>query len=74
MREATGDIIVTVEPDSTFRANDLDRLLIYGRDYDVVFGMRTSRTPVWSGGNPGADMYFMPGWGIGQSQSSLNIF
>ena len=59
MREATGDIIVTVEPDSTFRANDLDRLLIYGRDYDVVFGTRTSRTPVWSGGNPGADMYFM---------------
>jgi glycosyltransferase involved in cell wall biosynthesis len=59
MHEATGDIIVTVEPDSTFRANDLDRLLIYGRDYDVVFGTRTSRTPVWSGGSPGADMYFM---------------
>jgi glycosyltransferase involved in cell wall biosynthesis len=59
MHEATGDLIVTVEPDGTFCASDLDRLLVYGRDYAVVFGTRTSRTPVWSGGDPGADMYFM---------------
>ncbi|MDP2665640.1 MAG: glycosyltransferase family 2 protein [bacterium] len=59
MREATGDLIVTVEPDGTFSADDLERLLVYSRNYDVVFGTRTSRTPVWSGGDPGADMYFM---------------
>lgn len=59
MGEATGGLIVTVEPDGTFRADDLERLLIYGRDYDAVFGTRTSRTPIWSGGDPGADMYFM---------------
>lgn len=67
MREATGDIIVTVEPDGTFRADDLDRLLVYGRDYDVVFGTRTSRNPVWSGGDPGANMDFalrMGNWAV----------
>ncbi|MFI5260378.1 MAG: glycosyltransferase family 2 protein [Candidatus Paceibacteria bacterium] len=58
MREATGDCIVTCEPDGTFRADDLDRLLVYSQDYDVVLGTRTSRNPVWSGGDPGANMYF----------------
>ena len=58
MREATGDIIVTVEPDGTFKADDLDRLLIYGKDYEAVFGTRTSRNPVWSGGDKDANMYF----------------
>jgi glycosyltransferase involved in cell wall biosynthesis len=54
MREATGDIIVTVEPDGTFRPEDLDRFLVYGRDYSVVFGTRTSRVLIWTG----ADMDF----------------
>lgn len=67
MREATGDLIVTIEPDGTFRAGDLDRLLVYSRDYDVVFGTRTSRNPVWSGGDPGANMDFalrMGNWAV----------
>lgn len=58
MSEAKGDIIVTVEPDGTFRAEDLDRFLVYGQEYDVVIGTRTSRSPVWSGGDPGANMNF----------------
>lgn len=58
MHEATGDLIITVEPDGTFRADDLDRLLVYSQDYDVVLGTRTSRSPVWSGGDPGANMDF----------------
>lgn len=67
MREATGDLIVTVEPDGTFRADDLDRLLVYSQEYDVVFGTRTSRNPVWSGGDPGANMDFalrMGNWAV----------
>lgn len=67
MREAVGDIIVTCEPDGTFRASDLDRLLIYSQDYDVVFGTRTSRNPVWSAGEPGTNMYFalrMGNWAV----------
>lgn len=58
MHEAMGDLIVTCEPDGTFRASDLDRLLVYSQEYDVVFGTRTSRNPVWSGGDLGANMYF----------------
>src|SRR3989344_847032 len=67
MREATGDLIVTVEPDGTFCADDLDRLLVYSREYDVVFGTRTSRNPVWSGGDPGVNMDFalrMGNWAV----------
>jgi len=67
MREATGDLIVTVEPDGTFIAGDLDKLLVYSRDYEVVFGTRTSRNPVWSGGDPGANMDFvlrMGNWAV----------
>lgn len=55
MREATGDVIVTVEPDGTFMAKDLEKLLIYSDDFDVVFGTRTSRALIWSGA-------FMPFW------------
>lgn len=58
LREATGDLLITCEPDGTFRASDLDRLLVYSQEYDVVFGTRTSRNPVWSGGDQGANMYF----------------
>lgn len=49
MKEATGDILVTVEPDGTFLAGDIEKLLIYALDYDVVFGTRTSRALIWSG-------------------------
>lgn len=53
MAEATGDVIVTVEPDGTFVGNDIEKLLIYSDDFDVVFGTRTSRALVWSGANMG---------------------
>ncbi|MEI7512149.1 MAG: glycosyltransferase family 2 protein [Candidatus Uhrbacteria bacterium] len=49
MKEATGDLIVTVEPDGTFMSQDLEKLLIYSDDFDVVFGTRTSRSLIWSG-------------------------
>ncbi len=67
MSEATGDLIITVEPDGTFRAEDLDRLLVYSRSYDAVIGTRTSRNPVWSGGDPEANMDFilrMGNWAV----------
>src|SRR6185369_1649448 len=51
LREATADIIVTCEPDGTFSARDLVKLLIYSNDYDVVFGTRTSKAAIWSGAN-----------------------
>lgn len=59
LREATGDLLITSEPDGTFCAEDLDRLLVYSKDFEVVLGTRTSRNPVWSGGDPGANMDFV---------------
>ncbi len=49
MQEATGDLIITCESDRTFSAEDLDKFLAYSRDFDVVFGTRTSRAAIWSG-------------------------
>jgi glycosyltransferase involved in cell wall biosynthesis len=51
LREASADLIVTCEPDGTFSAKDLIKLLIYSDDYDVVFGTRTSKSAIWSGAN-----------------------
>lgn len=51
LRAATADIVVTCEPDGTFSAQDLVKLLIYSDDYDVVFGTRTSKAAIWSGAN-----------------------
>lgn len=67
MREASGDLIITCEPDGTFRPDDLDRFLVYSQEYDVVFGTRTSRNPVWSDGDPNANMDFflrMGNWAV----------
>lgn len=51
LRAASADIIITCEPDGTFSAGDLVKLLIYSDDYDVVFGTRTSKAAIWSGAN-----------------------
>lgn len=53
MREATGDLVVTVEPDGTFSARDLEKLLIYSPDFPVVIGTRTARSLVGAGANMG---------------------
>ncbi len=53
MREATSQIIVTVEPDGTFMAKDIEKLLVYSEDFEVIFGTRTSRALIWSGANMG---------------------
>lgn len=55
LAKATGDYLVTVEPEGTFTARDLDKLLIYADDFDVVFGTRTSRALIWDGA-------YMPFW------------
>lgn len=49
MREATGDLIVMVEADGTFDPKDIEKFLLYSREFDVVFGTRTSRASIWSG-------------------------
>ncbi|MCC7357349.1 glycosyltransferase family 2 protein [Candidatus Uhrbacteria bacterium] len=49
MKEACGEILVTVEPDGTFSVKDLEKLLIYSEDFEIVLGTRTSRALIWSG-------------------------
>lgn len=51
MRETTGDLIVTTEPDGTFFAEDIEKLLIYSLNFKVVFGTRTSQALILSNAN-----------------------
>jgi len=59
MQEATGELIVTTEPDGTFFVGDLDRFLSAGETYDVVIGSRTHASYIL----PGANMDFALKWG-----------
>jgi glycosyltransferase involved in cell wall biosynthesis len=58
-QEAHGDYMVVCEPDGTFVAQDIFKLIAYGQDYEVVFGSRTIRAFIWSGANMG----FFLRWG-----------
>jgi glycosyltransferase involved in cell wall biosynthesis len=53
-QEATGDLIVVCEPDATFVAADIFKLLAYSNDVGVVYGTRTVRDFIWEGANMGA--------------------
>jgi dTDP-glucose pyrophosphorylase len=55
MDAATGDILVLVEADGTFRAKDLGKLLEFLKDADMVIGTRTTRQMIEQGAN-------MDGW------------
>jgi glycosyltransferase involved in cell wall biosynthesis len=48
------DLIVLCEPDGTFSAHDIQKLLAYSDDKPVVFGTRTSPEFIWAGANMGA--------------------
>jgi len=56
--EAIGDYIVICEPDGTFLARDILKLLAYAHDFDVVYGSRTSQPLVWHGANMGFFLRF----------------
>jgi glycosyltransferase involved in cell wall biosynthesis len=59
MAETTGDLVVLAEPDGSFSAHDIHKLLSYAGDFDVVLGSRTNRELIWTGANMG---WFMK-WG-----------
>jgi dTDP-glucose pyrophosphorylase len=48
---ATGDILVVVEADFSFRAHDLGKILEYLKDADMIVGTRTTRELVEQGAN-----------------------
>ena len=58
LREASGDILLITEPEGTFVANDVFKLLAYSDDFNVVFGTRTTSILI----REGANMGFMMKW------------
>jgi glycosyltransferase involved in cell wall biosynthesis len=50
---ASGDIIMMTEADGTFVADDIFKLLSYSKDFDVVFGTRTTTILIGEGANMG---------------------
>jgi glycosyltransferase involved in cell wall biosynthesis len=54
LEAATGDCIILVESDRTFRAGDVHKFLAYADEFDAVFGTRTSKSCIWEGSNMGA--------------------
>lgn len=52
--EASGDLIVLAEPDGTFLARDIVKLLAYSQECDIVLGTRTTNELIWEGANMGA--------------------
>lgn len=53
LADARGDYLVVCEPDATFLARDVFKLLAYAEDFDVVYGSRTSQQLIWHGANMG---------------------
>jgi len=51
--EASGDLIILVEPDGTFSAHDIEKFLAYSNDFDFVIGTRTSKEMIHEGANMG---------------------
>jgi glycosyltransferase involved in cell wall biosynthesis len=53
LAESSADYLIVCEPDGTFFAGDVFKLLSYAEDFDVVYGSRTSQQLIWSGANMG---------------------
>jgi len=51
LNESTADIVITCEPDGTFIAEDIDKLLVYAKQFNVIFGNRTSKEFIWEKAN-----------------------
>ena len=53
LQEAANDIVIICEPDGTFIANDIFKLLSYSGEFDMVCGTRTTRELFWEEANMG---------------------
>ena len=54
LRENTSEYVVLAEPDGTFLAKDIIKLLAYSEEVDAVLGTRTTNELIWEGANMGA--------------------
>jgi len=53
LAEARTDLVVMSEPDGTFSAKDIHKLLAYADDAELVLGTRTTRELIWDAANMG---------------------
>lgn len=53
LKEACGDLIILCEPDGTFIARDVNKLLPYSQDFEMVLGTRTNPHLIWDNANMG---------------------
>lgn len=51
--EAKGDYIFLSEPDGTYAASDLEKFLVYAKDFSVVVGTRTNQSAILEGASMG---------------------
>ncbi len=68
--EATSDYIVVCEPDGTFLASDIFKLLVFADDVDVVYGSRTIGVFIWRGANMGF-MLRLGNWAVAKGMELL---
>ena len=54
LKESSGELMIICEPDGTFLARDIIKLLAYADDFEVVFGTRTTQVLIWEGANMGS--------------------
>jgi glycosyltransferase involved in cell wall biosynthesis len=47
IKEAAGDYIVLCEADATFAAEDIERFLVFAKDFPIVVGSRTNRSTIF---------------------------
>lgn len=49
LKEAAGDYVILCEPDGTYTGKDLEKFLVFAKDFDVVLGSRTGLTKPMGG-------------------------
>lgn len=58
LSEARSEWVCIVESDCTFDPRDVEKFVAYTKDFDVIFGTRTSKSCIWSGANMGHFLRF----------------
>lgn len=49
IEETSGDFVILAEPDGTFVGSDLERFLVYAKDFPIVLGSRTNQNSIYKG-------------------------
>lgn len=49
IQEARGDYIILSEPDGTYAGSDVEKFLVYAREFSVVLGSRTNQSAILEG-------------------------